>query len=357
MSRVDRMGTECSAVSPALPAIGKAPDWATDPITPTMKIRSLGVVSAAICLAFVVLRVPSLRAAEAELAQLRTKAEKGNVLAQYNLGLAYAEGRDTPRDLIEAYVWLRLASDNGGTGTALSGVIRQMSIEEIATARIRLEELRRNLAAAAAEPPPAAPAVAPTRPPVAAQPAPAEDRVAAMQVELSKLRADNARLTQELASMQEKQAGPEVSGAPADKRKLADLGAELEAVRKELEKAKAGQVEFAAKSEELVKLRSDNEVLAAANRRLEEQGRAAADLPRKLAEAQSALEQLKAQNGSLQAQGAEGAAPSGGAEELVKLKEQLGRANSEVQMTLRSYELLRQENERLIAQITQAKTP
>ena len=299
------MGTECSAVSPALPAIGKAPDWATDPISHhenTIAWRCL----AAICLAFVVLRVPSLRAAEAELAQLRTKAEKGNVLAQYNLGLAYAEGRDTPRDLIEAYVWLRLASDNGGTGTALSGVIRQMSIEEIATARIRLEELRRNLAAAAAEPPPAAPAVAPTRPPVAAQPAPAEDRVAAMQVELSKLRADNARLTQELASMQEKQAGPEVSGAPADKRKLADLlGAELEAVRKELEKAKAGQVEFAAKSEELVKLRSDNEVLAAANRRLEEQGRAAADLPRKLAEAQSALEQLKAQNGSLQAQGAE----------------------------------------------------
>jgi len=44
-----------------------------------------------------------------ELASLRTKAEKGNGIAQYNLGLAYAEGRGVAADPQEDFVWLSLA--------------------------------------------------------------------------------------------------------------------------------------------------------------------------------------------------------------------------------------------------------
>src|ERR1019366_715365 len=60
-----------------------------------------------------------LTAAEPEeIASLRLKTERGNALAQYNLGLAYAQGRLVPIDLSEAFVWLSLASESGATGKA-----------------------------------------------------------------------------------------------------------------------------------------------------------------------------------------------------------------------------------------------
>ena len=40
------------------------------------------------------------------LASLHAKAENGNSIAQYNLGIAYAAGRGVPVDQAEAYVWL-----------------------------------------------------------------------------------------------------------------------------------------------------------------------------------------------------------------------------------------------------------
>jgi len=54
-----------------------------------------------------------------EIASLRAKAEKGNAIAQYNLGLAYAQGRGIAADPVEAYVWLSLARENGARGRAL----------------------------------------------------------------------------------------------------------------------------------------------------------------------------------------------------------------------------------------------
>ena len=51
-----------------------------------------------------------------EITALRSKAEKGNGLAQYNLGLAYAEGHGVAADKIEAFVWLSLARENGTRG-------------------------------------------------------------------------------------------------------------------------------------------------------------------------------------------------------------------------------------------------
>ncbi len=66
----------------------------------------------------------ALVAAEApEIASLRDKAERGNSIAQYNLGLAYVNGSDLPK----AYVWLTLAEENGMTGKALRSVLAEIS--------------------------------------------------------------------------------------------------------------------------------------------------------------------------------------------------------------------------------------
>lgn len=92
-----------------------------------------------------------LDAAEpAEIASLRTKAEKGNALAQYNLGLAYTQGRLVPANLPEAFVWLSLASENGATGKALDSVLGSITDEQLAEGRRRLELRRTTLPASAA---------------------------------------------------------------------------------------------------------------------------------------------------------------------------------------------------------------
>ncbi len=93
----------------------------------------------------------SLLAAEpAEVSALRAKAEKGNALAQYNLGLAYAQGQLVPADLPEAFVWLSLASENGATGKALDSVLGNISDAQLTEGRRRLGEFRAVLAARAA---------------------------------------------------------------------------------------------------------------------------------------------------------------------------------------------------------------
>ncbi len=49
-----------------------------------------------------------------ELAQLRARAEQGNPIAQYNLGLMYANGFGVPEDNVLAYMWYNLAAAQGG---------------------------------------------------------------------------------------------------------------------------------------------------------------------------------------------------------------------------------------------------
>ncbi|MBC7367662.1 MAG: SEL1-like repeat protein, partial [Undibacterium sp.] len=88
------------------------------------------------------LPLASLRAADTTLppalASLRQKAESGNAIAQYNLGLAYAQGRDTPADLSEAFVWLSLAADSGSTGRALDSLLRDLSPAQLSEGLRRL---------------------------------------------------------------------------------------------------------------------------------------------------------------------------------------------------------------------------
>ena len=58
-----------------------------------------------------------------EVAGLRAKAVKGNGIAQYNLGLAYAQGRGLAADPVEAFVWLSSPARTApaaGTSTASS---------------------------------------------------------------------------------------------------------------------------------------------------------------------------------------------------------------------------------------------
>ena len=51
--------------------------------------------------------------ADNELTLLKEKAESGDVIAQYNLGCAYAEGDGTPVDLVQALKWFRRAANSG----------------------------------------------------------------------------------------------------------------------------------------------------------------------------------------------------------------------------------------------------
>ena len=205
-----------------------------------------------------------------ELAALRAKAEKGNALAQYNLGLAYTQGRLGPVDLPEAFVWLSLASERGTTGKALDSVLGSITDEQLTEGRRRLEIYHTALAAKLAsasrsaaprsgprgfrieEPATAAPEsheaepVAPaTRPPestpVAPAPSSAEgaglSELARAQRELGQARANLQVVNAELAALRASVATLEAAATTA-RATEARLTAELEAVRKEREAAK-----------------------------------------------------------------------------------------------------------------------
>jgi hypothetical protein len=202
-----------------------------------------------------------------EVAALRAKAEKGNALAQYNLGLAYTQGRLVPVDLPEAFVWLSLASERGTTGKALDGVLGNITDEQLAEGRRRLEVCRTALASKNAitnrtstlrptprgfrleAPTPAAPAVEPPasaiKPPeapaaAAASPAAGGDlsELAQTRRDLAQARADLQVVTAELAALRASVATLEAAAATARATEIRQT-AELEAIRKELENAKS----------------------------------------------------------------------------------------------------------------------
>jgi len=75
-----------------------------------------------------------------EVAGLRAKAVKGNGIAQYNLGLAYAQGKGIAADQVEAFVWLSLARENGARGRALDTVIGSLDKTTLEQATQRLAE-------------------------------------------------------------------------------------------------------------------------------------------------------------------------------------------------------------------------
>ena len=210
-----------------------------------------------------------------ELSLLRAKAERGNALAQYNLGLVYAQGRLVPSDPAEAFAWLSLASESGATGKALDSLLGKITDQQLAEGRRRLGTYRTALASAnpspkehntpklaprgftLEEPPPTPPVKEPltpiTKAPEAVVPTvtttPAEGttvtdlgqarkeleksradlqaanaELATLRADRARLEADASRLTEELAAVKRELATlkPVTSLSPAEKPKAED---------------------------------------------------------------------------------------------------------------------------------------
>lgn len=255
---------------------------------------------------------PAKPAAEPpEIISLRVKAERGNAIAEYNLGLAYAQGRVVPVDLAEAYVWLSLAAETGSTGKALEALLGTINNSQLAEGRRRLETLRatnpylkplpvnRSVAPGPGSAGPASPAspVTPVgsavksaaaetpRGAAAADPGTQSDEARRLYEQLSTVttekkqvsdalaeaRRETARLQSELATLRAK-AGPvdpdrvkNTASDPAEK-----LSAELEGVRRELAAAqsKAAAAESSANSDARAALAKSDAALAAQTREL-----------------------------------------------------------------------------------------
>lgn len=78
-----------------------------------------------------------LRNDPSKVPPIRTAALRGEVDAQYALGLVYAEGRGVPIDLAQAHYWLSLAVEQGDRDAVLLRNIigARMSDEEIEAAK------------------------------------------------------------------------------------------------------------------------------------------------------------------------------------------------------------------------------
>lgn len=78
-----------------------------------------------------------LRNDPAQVQPVRDAAERGEVDAQYGLGLIYAEGRGVPVDLAQAHYWLSLAIDQGDRDAVRLRMVvgAEMTDEEYEAAR------------------------------------------------------------------------------------------------------------------------------------------------------------------------------------------------------------------------------
>ncbi len=208
-----------------------------------------------------------------DIASLRAKASRGNALAQYNLGLAYTQGRIVAADPAEAFLWLTLASESGATGKALDSLLGKITDEQLAEGRRRLGAYRTALAAQNASataarnaqpklaprgftlapppgtppakgetPPAAAVAKAPeaVTPPISTSPAEGSDLVDLGHVrrELEKTRADLQAAQAAVAALRAHIAGLEKATAEA-RANEARATAELAAAQQQLATAKA----------------------------------------------------------------------------------------------------------------------
>ena len=64
---------------------------------------------------FALLRGSLLIAAEDRVTDLITRAQNGDVAAQFDLGLMYSNGNGVPKDSSEAVKWFRKAAEHGNT--------------------------------------------------------------------------------------------------------------------------------------------------------------------------------------------------------------------------------------------------
>ncbi len=78
-----------------------------------------------------------LRNDPSKVPAIRAAAQRGEVDAQFAMGLVYAEGRGVPIDLAQSHYWLSLAIDQGDRDAeSLRNIIgSQMTAEEYQAAR------------------------------------------------------------------------------------------------------------------------------------------------------------------------------------------------------------------------------
>lgn len=190
----------------------------------------------------------------ADLAFLRDKAESGNAIAQYNLGLIYADEDEPAFDIIEAYVWLSRAANNGARGRQLNFVAERLTPEELSEGNRRLGQVN---------------TPAPRTAPVASPPAPisraplesSSGDLRELQAERDQLAAEVRQLRDQLSRSQSRGAG---TIAELQKRvaiaetALANRNSETLALE-----ARLAQLEAPGPSAEEVALRQERDRLAA----------------------------------------------------------------------------------------------
>jgi len=195
-----------------------------------------------------------------EFTALRAKAESGNAVAQYNIGLAYLQGRDIPTDLAEAYVWLSLATENGSTGKALETLLGQMTPTQVTEGKRRLMLRRSNKATSSS----GAPAVT-------HRPANSEGVAGVrLEAELAALRSEKAALAADLIRAREataeanEQANAEAkalvaakASAAANDEAAAKAAAEITALRAEITRLESASALQAGMTERIARLETE----------------------------------------------------------------------------------------------------
>ncbi|WP_415663351.1 hypothetical protein, partial [Rariglobus hedericola] len=225
--------------------------------------RSFRLVLSRGLLGSALLASPVFALTSAEFDSLRTKADRGNAIAQYNLGLAYADRRESLYDPAQAYAWLSLAATNGTNGKALANLTSILTPEQLAEGKRRLAAFSASPIAPATSPlameePAPAPAVAPA---ITADADPDQKKLSA---ELSAAWKENellkAGLTAKLADANKRVAIAEAALASKDK-EISALQTRLAETRAPV--APAAPVMPIGVSAELASLRSERDQLQA----------------------------------------------------------------------------------------------
>lgn len=180
--------------------------------------------------------------------------------AQNNLGLLLAEGRGVPADLIEAYAWLSIATENGAKPTGRDAVAQQFTAAQLARANVAVAKLRASFARMQAAASPSTlvaktPEPSPVVPPLSDAGLSERDPqrlLAAAQADLAELLVEHTRvrgllqtITREKTALEKKLAeAPSMSDSGGDRAKLERLEDALNDARAENARL-AGVVEAA----------------------------------------------------------------------------------------------------------------
>lgn len=174
------------------------------------------------------------------VADLKAKAEAGDDIAQYNLGLVYADPEEPIADATEAFVWLTLAVEKGSNDLVLRKLLERLAPAQLVEAKRRLEARRTTLAqtrALATSPIQPAASNAAERSPFVTPIATPRADTSALELELAQLRADKKQLSGELAA-----AWKETEGAKsASISKVAELNQTIATLQAQLAAKSASQ--------------------------------------------------------------------------------------------------------------------